>query len=246
MRLVQITDCHLRADPLAPSRAGFPLRQLQAVVEHARRQRPDVVLVSGDVSQDATPASYRHALDVLAALDCPWYWLPGNHDHLTHMADARPLHDQVDLGEWRMLLLNTQVVGQPHGEVGAAQCDWLNEQLADDTRPTLIAMHHPPLEVGADWMDAIGLQDRERFWATLEGHEQVKAVLCGHIHQAFAGCRAMQEEGTEVAVYGTPATADQFLPGAASFAIDQASRPGYRVIDLGQRGLATWVERVTL
>lgn len=250
MRLVQITDCHLNADPLARSRAGFPLRQLQAVVEHARRQRPDVVLVSGDISQDATPASYCHALDVFAKLDCPWYWLPGNHDHLQHMSDARPLLDRVELGEWQMLLLNTQVAGEPHGEVGEARCQWLAEQLAADTRATLIAMHHQPLPVGAEWMDAIGLQDRELFWATLAGHEQVKAVLCGHIHQAFAARHALVGTGsgdaTHIAVYGTPATADQFLPGADAFAIDQASRPGYRVVDLGQRRLTTWVERVTL
>ncbi|APX92507.1 metallophosphoesterase [Halomonas sp. 1513] len=246
MRLVQITDCHLNADPLARSRAGFPLRQLQAVVEHARRRRPDVVLVSGDVSQDGTPASYRQALDVFAALDCPWYWLPGNHDHLAHMADARTLHDRVDLGDWRLLLLNTQVAGEPHGEVGEARCQWLGEQLAADPRPTLIAMHHQPLPVGAEWMDAIGLQDRERFWASLEGHAQVKAVLCGHIHQAFAGRRELPENAGEVAIYGAPATADQFLPGAETFSIDQASRPGYRVVDLAPHDLTTWVERVTL
>ena len=35
MRLIQITDCHLLADPRGTSRKGFPLRQLQAVVERA-------------------------------------------------------------------------------------------------------------------------------------------------------------------------------------------------------------------
>ncbi|MBD3898047.1 phosphodiesterase [Halomonas sp. ML-15] len=249
MRLVQITDCHLNADPLARSRAGFPLRQLQAVVEHARRQRPDALLISGDISQDATSASYRHALEAFVDLDCPWYWLPGNHDHPQLMAEARPLLDEVELGDWRLLLLNTQVAGQPHGEVGEVQCQWLGEQLADDPRPTLIAMHHPPLEVGATWMDAIGLQDRERFWTTLGPHAQVQAVLCGHIHQAFAAHHAvaMDSDGERsIPVYGTPATADQFLPGADAFAIDQASRPGYRIVDLSYDSLATWVERVTL
>ncbi|WP_324615525.1 phosphodiesterase [Halomonas salipaludis] len=246
MRLIQITDCHLLADPLAPSRAGFPLRQLQAVVEHARRRRPDVVLVSGDVSQDGTPASYRHALEVFAELDCPWYWLPGNHDHLADMADARALHDQVDLGDWRLLLLNTQVVGEPHGEIGEACCQWLDEQLAADSRPTLIAMHHPPLAVGADWMDAIGLHDRDAFWTAVTPHAHLRAVLCGHIHQAFAGRHELLENAGEVAVYGAPATADQFLPGAETFSIDQASRPGYRVVELAHDGLSTWVERVTL
>ncbi|QTF91774.1 MAG: phosphodiesterase, partial [Halomonas sp. BM-2019] len=63
-------------------------------------------------------------------------------------------------------------------------------------------------------------------------------------HQAFARHRRL--EAGEVAVYGCPSTTDQFLAGAETFAIDEASRPGYRVMDLGETDLVTWVERVDL
>ncbi|GAA0561900.1 phosphodiesterase [Halomonas salifodinae] len=244
MRLVQVTDCHLHADPEARSRTGVPLRQLHRVLEHARRLRPDLLLVTGDVSQDETPASYRHAAEAFSAMECPWFWLPGNHDHGDFMAEARDFHDELDLGAWRLLMLDTRVIGQPHGELGAERLADLASALAMDERPTLVAMHHPPLAIGSAWMDAIGLADGEAFWETLAPHPQVKAVLCGHIHQAFAGARALPEG--EVAVYGTPATTDQFLGGSPEFAIDQASRPGYRVIDLDGERLTTWVERVDL
>lgn len=244
MRLIQVTDCHVHADPAARSRAGFPLRQLHTVLAHARRQRPDVLLVTGDISQDESPASYRHAVDAFSDLDCPWFWLPGNHDHPQHMAEARDLLDEVDLGAWRLLMLDTQVIGQPHGEVGDAQRQWLDERLVEDQRPTLIAMHHPPSLVGAAWMDAIGLSDREAFWQGLAPHAQVRGILCGHIHQAFAGLH--HGEHGEIVVYGTPATTDQFLAGAEHFTIDQASRPGYRVIDLDGDRLTSWIERVDL
>ncbi|WP_346799012.1 phosphodiesterase [Halomonas sp. Bachu 37] len=249
MRLVQITDCHLHADPEAPSRAGFPLRQFQIVVQQVIEKRPDIVVVSGDISQDETSASYVLAKEILASLPCPWFWLPGNHDQPELMEAVHPLHREVDMQGWRLLLLHTQVSGQPHGELGAEQLAELVERLENDVRPTVIAMHHPPLDVGTAWMDRIGLQDREAFWQSLAAYPQVKVILFGHAHQAFARLQGFGDH--VIGVYGCPSTTDQFLAGAEHFTIDEASRPGYRVIDLhsgraGNAGWTTWIERVDL
>ncbi|MBA2779182.1 phosphodiesterase [Billgrantia kenyensis] len=243
-RLVQLTDCHLHADPAARSRAGFPLRQLEAVVEAVRHERPDLVLVTGDISQDETHASYHNAERVLASLDCPWFWFGGNHDQPGLMRDIRAIHDDIDLGVWRLLIADTCVAGQAHGELGEDRIAALAERLAQDERPTLLAMHHPPLAVGSVWLDEIGLKDSEALWQALMPFTQLKAILCGHIHQAYAGRHSL-EEG-DVMVYGCPSTTDQFLAGADAFAIDEASRPGYRVLDLHEREWQTWIERVDL
>ncbi|MCK2184391.1 metallophosphoesterase [Halomonas getboli] len=244
MRLIQLTDCHLHADPEARSRTGLPHRQLERVVAAAVRQRPDMVLLTGDISEDRTAASYAQAERLLAPLDCPWFWLPGNHDESGLMADCRPFHETVDLGERRLLLLDTQRIGQEAGELGEARLAAFASRLAEDDRPTLVAMHHPPVAVGSAWMDALGLTDAAAFWEVVAGHALVEAVICGHIHQAFAG-RGPEAAGG-VPVYGSPSTSDQFLPGAADFAVDEASRPGFRIIDLTREGFATWVERVEI
>ena len=244
MRLVQISDCHLHADPGARARAGFPLRQLEAVVAEVNRERPDMVLVTGDISNDETAASYQLAASILGRLAAPWFWLAGNHDDPALMAETRELLDELDIGDWRILMLDTRVSGQAHGELGAERLAELAARLEEDERPTLLAMHHPPLPVGSAWIDALGLKDREAFWQTLAAFGQVRAILSGHIHQAFASHQRL-EQG-EVAVFGCPSTTDQFLAGAETFAIDEASRPGYRVLDLGDADMTTWVERVDL
>ena len=83
--------------------------------------------------------------------------------------------DQVDLGAWRILLLNTQVSGKPYGELGSERLAKLAEQLDKDDGPRLIAMHHPPVYAGLPArMDAIGLQDRHVFWEVLSKYPQVK------------------------------------------------------------------------
>lgn len=247
MRVVQITDAHLYADTAARSRAGIPWRQFQQVLSAVVAEKPDIVLFTGDVSQDESAASYALAVQALEQLPCPWYWLPGNHDQPEFMAAERPMVDQVDFDSWRILLLNTQVEGKPFGELGSARLAKLAEQLESDERPTLIAMHHPPVDVGAVWMDAIGLQDRDAFWQLLSKHPQVKIILFGHVHQAYAEHRRIGE--AMIDVYGCPAMADQFLPGAEQFAIDEASRPGYRVIDLAgsdtqESEWQSWIERI--
>ncbi|KXS38660.1 phosphodiesterase [Modicisalibacter tunisiensis] len=243
MRLIQVTDCHLHADPEARSRAGVPFRQLEAVLERVRALRPDVLLVTGDVSQDETPASYELAARAFAGVDCPWFWLAGNHDRPQYMAEAHALLDEVDLGDWRLLLLDSRVSGQVHGELGQTQLQELALRLEMDDRPTLLALHHPPVELGSAWMDAIGLLDREAFWQTLAAYAQVRVVLFGHAHQPFAARHA--GTGGEIAIYGCPATADQFLPSSPTFAVDEASRPGCRVVDLEGEVMTTWIERVT-
>jgi 3',5'-cyclic-AMP phosphodiesterase len=244
MRLVQITDCHLHADPQARSRAGFPLRQLEAVVERVVGERPDLVVVTGDISQDETAASYEQAHQALSKLGCPWFWLAGNHDEPALMAAVREIHDEVDLNRWRLLVLDTRVSGQAHGEVGPERLGALAQRLEEDERPTLLVMHHPPLAIGSQWLDELGLEDRDALWETLSAYPQVRAILCGHIHQAF--CSHQRHARGEVVVYGCPSTTDQFLPGSPGFAIDEASRPGYRVLDLGVDDWVTWVERVDL
>ncbi|WP_404375022.1 phosphodiesterase [Vreelandella aquamarina] len=244
MRLIQITDSHLHADKQARSRAGIPWRQFQLVLEAVIAERPDIVVFTGDISQDETAASYAQACEALSALPCPWFWIAGNHDQPELMAAEHPLLDEVDLEQWRLLLLNTQVSGKPHGELGSEALQALAERLEQDDRPTLIAMHHPPVEVGAAWMDAIGLQDRDAFWQLLSGYPQVKVILFGHAHQAYA--QQHHVGGADIGVYGCPATADQFLPGAAHFTVDEASRPGYRVVDLHGHEWQTWVERIAI
>lgn len=242
MRLVQISDCHLMADAPDQAHVSSPLRRLEAVIEAVNRECPDQVLVTGDISEDETAASYRLAVAALDRLEAPWVWLAGNHDQPTLMAEHRELPGELNLGAWRVLMPATRVAGQPYGALGTEGLAGLEERLADDPRPTLIAMHHPPVRVGSAWLDAIGLNDSEAFWEVMEVHRQVRAVFFGHVHQAFMGHRRLA--GGDVAVYGCPSTHRQFLPDAVNFAIDEAAVPGYRVIDLHDKTLDTRVVRV--
>ncbi|MGO2132311.1 MAG: metallophosphoesterase [Halomonas sp.] len=245
MRIIQITDCHLRADPDARCRTGVAYRQLEAVVASARQLNPDLVVLSGDISEDNSVESYVLAEQAMSRLGCPWYWLAGNHDAPAIMASLRPMPEALDAGGWRLLLADTHWPGHARGQLGDDGLAALARALdAHNNQPTLIFMHHPPMDVGSAWMDALGLSDSQALCDLLGGRSQVRGIVCGHIHQAFVGQLATRTG--EVPVYGTPSTSDQFLPGSVEFAVDRVAQPGFRVIELNEDAFSSWIERVSL
>jgi Icc protein len=206
---------------------------LQAVVRQLVQSplTPDLLLLTGDLSQDETVASYQNLQTWLTPLGCPSYWLPGNHDNLDNLhaalTDARCSTQQsFQRGGWKFLLLNSQRVGQVEGYLSSQTLVWLTLELEQDPNlPTLIALHHPPFPVGSPWIDKISLQDPEPFLALCDRHPQIKVVLGGHVHQA-----ARYDRGG-VCYLTCPSTCVQFLQNSSAFGID-TTPPGYRQLSL--------------
>lgn len=68
--------------------------------------------------------------------------------------------------------------------IRAQRLDWLAQRLAEDARPTVIAMHHPPFATDIAHMDTIGLlEGAAELEAIVRRHPQVERVLCGHLHR---------------------------------------------------------------
>ena len=92
---------------------------------------------------------------------------------------------------------------QPGRDDGALDVEWVAAQLVPDV-PTVIAMHHPPLVTGMQWVDDIGLPaaDSAALAALLERSPQVKLVVAGHIHRAatvvLGGCAVVTCASTNI------------------------------------------------
>lgn len=210
---------------------------LQAVVERIRQvTQPDVFLMTGDLSQDETPESYRQLQRLIAPFQVPAYWIPGNHDDsaiIESVLTTAPISADkfFQMGNWRFILLSSQRPGKVYGELSADTLDQLTQQLQHYPQyPTLIALHHPPCAIGSAWMDQIGLKNPEDFFAVIDRFPQVKLVIFGHIHQAFSTKR------NGVNYWGCPATCMQFLPNATEFTLDQRATPGFRILTLHANG----------
>lgn len=226
MLIAQLSDSHLSADPARHYRGLDVQKRLDSILADAARHQPDLIVVSGDVSDDGSVASYQRAAEQLDASGCRWVWLPGNHDHPATMAGVRELTPAVHLNGWQIILLNSWIEGEEGGRLGEAQLARLETQLADDDTPALIVLHHPPVTVEAAWMNEIGLEDREAFWTVLDQYDHVHAVLCGHIHHERTCLHG------RMPVMSVPAIAAQFVPDSRDFAVDGDAPGGFRLIRL--------------
>lgn len=247
MRILQITDCHLGRDE---DESLLGLKTAESLADVLQRAVDcessfDLVLCSGDMSNDATTASYEHFVQIVRRYfpKTPLAWLPGNHDDPAGMRAIRstsPKTDYVTLGNWRIIMLNSRVPFEERGELPQSELDRLERLLASDpTSPTLIFLHHQLVPVGSAWIDQYVVSNADAFFEITDRYNNIRAISWGHVHQEFFDVR----KGVDL--IATPSTCVQFKPLNDDFMVDKAM-PGYRVYDLDSNGVyTTRVSRVS-
>jgi Icc protein len=236
VRLLHISDPHLFASPQGALRGIPTLASLRAVLAHALDGGTpyDAVLVTGDIVHDE-PGGYRHFRVVMVETGLPVYCLPGNHDvpaALPVAVAGTPVQvgGHVDLGNWRIVLLDSSVPGQAHGRLAAPELERLDGALRDaDGRHVLVGVHHHPVPHDSRWLDSVGLHNAADLFAVTDRHASVRAIVWGHVHQEFDTLR------NGARLLAVPSTCAQFLPHSEQFAIDPAP-PGYRRLTLRADG----------
>ncbi|HEX2526584.1 MAG TPA: phosphodiesterase [Geminicoccus sp.] len=204
MLICQLTDLHVVPNGrLAYGRVATNSMVARAIDRVASLQpQPDVIIVTGDLTDCGREEEYRLLAGMLERLAPPVLVVPGNHDRRENLQAILPrhlgrldgslLHHVVEDFPVRIVMLDTVVPGHGHGELDAASLGWLEARLAEQPgKPTILAMHHPPFTSGIGHMDEIGLRHPERLAAVVARHPQVERVVCGHHHRPmtmrFAG-----------------------------------------------------------
>ena len=248
VRVLQLTDCHIGPTE-AETLLGLNTNEsLHDVIRHIRgtEKRPfDLLLVTGDISNNGGARTYRRFLSIIEASGIQhslFAWLPGNHDSPEDMNEALN-HDslvkEVHIGNWLIVLLNSQVPGHVHGNLKEPELNCLDDALANHKgKNVLVFMHHQPVPVGSAWVDDQKVRSEYAFFKILEQYKHVKAVVWGHVHQEF------KAERKGVQLMSTPSTCIQFKRNSDDFAIDRLM-PGYRWFELQADGkFATNVVRI--
>jgi 3',5'-cyclic-AMP phosphodiesterase len=242
-RILQLTDTHLFAEATSVL-LGLPTHiSLQRIVDRIAglAPRPDLIVMTGDLSQDGSAGSYEQLSALLDPLGLPIYWLPGNHDCLDTMTRSitgpwfYPDKTFEHQG-WQFILLNSQIPGQVSGRLSPSVLEDLAHQLERVTQPTTIAFHHPPVPLHVAWLDGSALQNPAEFFAVIDRFPQVKLVLFGHIHQEI------RQERQGVTYLSCPSTCIQFAHDSDTFALDVERYPGFRELELFADG--TWTSQV--
>jgi Icc protein len=202
MLIAQLSDLHVRPRGIPAARVvetNMLVERALAVIA-ALTPRPDVVVVSGDVTECGRPEEYAMAAELFRRyLTMPVFVVPGNHDRrdnfragLGHMPGVTDHPDfvqyAVDDYPVRLVMLDSVVPQAGHGLLCAERMAFLDETLsAQPHKPTMLVLHHPPMLTGAAGMDGIFLRNTAELGTLLERHPQVERILTGHHHRSIVG-----------------------------------------------------------
>jgi Icc protein len=246
LRVVQITDTHLYAQPEGrllglKTQDTFEEVLLRVI---STMDDLDLVLATGDLVHDGSEAGYQRARDGFQRLGKPVYCIPGNHDNPAVMARVMnsgsvKVVPRATHGNWAFVFLDSTVEAHEGGHLRRTQLDLLQEQLAISVgQHVLICLHHQPVPVGSSWMDQMAVDNAEDFFAIIDRYPQVRAVVWGHVHQAFDRMRK------GVRLLASPSTCIQFAPDGDHFGVDPQP-PAYRWLVLHPNGrIDTGIERL--
>jgi 3',5'-cyclic AMP phosphodiesterase CpdA len=186
--IVHLSDIHFgRVDPLV----------ISPLIVTIQKINPDLVAVSGDLTQRARSHQFKEARAFLDGLPKPQIVVPGNHDVPMHNVFARfvqPLskyrrHITSDLRpfyhdeEIAVLGVNTaRSLTIKGGRINEEQVAWMRERLcaSDPNTVKVVVSHHPfDLPVGHDERNLVG-----RARMAMEGLASCGAdvFLAGHLH----------------------------------------------------------------
>ncbi len=206
--LVQITDCHLLATPDALYQGVRPYRHLQRLLDNLRAEAP-LLMLTGDLTEDHSPASYTLLQQLLADWPAPVFLLPGNHDErqaLAHLSAQPPFRPErrLALPGWQLWLLDSK--GEtPAGSFPPSRLATLEQWLTQSAdRQIFWFCHHHLLPIGS-FIDRFDQQDKAGLLAMLEREGRLRGLAHGHCHHAY------QREHRHFVQVGCPASSVQFL-----------------------------------
>ena len=194
MLIAQISDCHIVEPGGVIADRADPAEGLRRAVDliNALDPQPDLVIVSGDLVNDGTPAQYDHLVVLLAEIRVPVVPLPGNHDDRSELRrrfavlpDGGPLDPidfVVDEHEVRLICLDTTIPGSHAGQLTPEQLAWLEPAVGGTTRPTDDRRPASPAVPLRNRMDGPRLRVH---WRRARGRRcsrvtrHVEAVVCG-------------------------------------------------------------------
>jgi 3',5'-cyclic AMP phosphodiesterase CpdA len=213
------------------------------LIETVNEVAPDVVAVSGDLTQRARSHQFKAARAFLDALPQPQIVVPGNHDVPLHnvfarfvqplskyrryiTSDLRPLHHDDEIA---VLGVNTaRSFTIKGGRINQEQVDWMRDRLcAFDPKVVKIVVTHHPFDIpeGHDERNLVG---RARMAMELLANCGADLFLAGHLHVSHTthSARRYKIEGhSALVVQAGTATSDRGRGEANSFNVIRVERP---------------------
>lgn len=196
MRIIQISDLHIGG--------LFKQSAFDKLVDEVNNElRPDLIIVSGDITDEGLIFQYEMAKKEIEKFYCPnMVIFPGNHDYrhtgyllFEKFFPSSPNSVQeFDNGNVIVVTVNTSRPDRDEGEIGNKQILWMEQTLSSyggsedkglEQRIKIVGMHHHLIAIpDTGYTNVVGISDAgDALRACLESG--VDIVLCGHKHRPW-------------------------------------------------------------
>jgi Icc protein len=246
LRILQVTDPHILSDFGKEIYGSDTFESLRSVLQAAitLNEPPDIMVVTGDLSEDGSETSYQRLRELLLETNLPTYVIPGNHDSISQMkktliGDRIQMKSIVDFDFWRLVLLNSKVPNASHGFLEQQEIQLLESALEDNSeRSVVTCLHHGPISPCPS--KGCQLNNTEFFLATLKRYPKARVVLAGHAHIE------LEKKIDHVTLLTTPATSSLCIHAQEGAAVNHedfwdshefdSTRRGFRILDIQDDG----------
>jgi 3',5'-cyclic AMP phosphodiesterase CpdA len=191
VKILHLSDTHIQgAETIA---SVDPTQRLSRVLGEIidRRLGVDCCVITGDLAHLGAVESYEALRSILHSCPFPVHVVPGNHDDIRSAAAVlSPWYwPEDDVWAWKhddfsVVGVVSAVPGYHHGALSSDQVRKLRDVAAKASQegPWVLALHHPPVDVGHWWMDAQGLLEGRDELLEVADQFGAAAILCGHLH----------------------------------------------------------------
>lgn len=206
MHIIHISDLYIGEKDGQNLDAVKMAENLLTTIAHINQltPQPDLVLITGNITNNGSVESATHAREILDTLTSPYKLVCGPNDDrrttlavfdhacgnevggvVSYMVEGFPL---------RLIGLDSLGHNGTGGHICQKRLNWVNDRLEENqTQPTLIFMHHPPMKLGMDNVDAGGFNNAEYLGQIVNHYSNIKGIICGHLNFA---CHAGWNETT--------------------------------------------------
>ena len=245
-RIAHITDIHLTAESGSSLYGVDTAVSLQQVLDSiaALSPSPELIIASGDLVEADHAQSYLRLRQLLEKAAIPVYVLPGNHDHTGEMRNTLAVGNihfvsHATHNDWAFVFVDSQVVGQDHGEVSQSELEQLRINIENlKGTPCLIALHHTPTPQCPS--SGCQLNNAGELIELLAGYENVRCIISGHTH------KAVEQNAGNMLQLTTPSTFAHVTHAQSGENVDHedfwashkldGNRHGFRTLDLHSDG----------
>jgi 3',5'-cyclic AMP phosphodiesterase CpdA len=182
-----VTIAHI-SDPHVGSPFFVP-NLMNRVIAELNEMRPDVVVVSGDLTADGYRQEYKNWVAYAERIQAPMLTVPGNHD--SRNVGYLHFEDLVGSRMWSHDVEGVRIVGvdssEPdlnEGKVGRVHYDWVRRQFEEPALLKVFVLHHHLLPIPGTGRERSTVMDAGDLLEVLI-HAGVQVVLSGHKHVPY-------------------------------------------------------------